>query len=364
MLIVSESGRALAASARRAGYVPLVADRFGDQDTLAVAGGHALVDLSRPIDGDRLVEALECLVAGRDCCGIVCGSGFEDDAALLARIGGRWTLLGNAPEAVARIKDPAAFAALCAAVNVPHPEISLLPPGDRTNWLVKRAGGAGGWHIRQAKDADDPGDGYYFQRRVSGTPISMLVAGDGRGGVAVLGFTAQWSAPTPKYPFRYGGAVRPAELEEGIKAPMIGAVTRICREIALKGLNSADFMVDGNTFHLLEINPRPGATFDLFEMEEKSLFAIHVEACAGVLPSHRPISGSAMAGAIVYAQCDVAAPAIAWPDWTADRPPAGGRIRAEQPVCSVFARAADSQRARRLVEERIAAVHELLDARV
>ncbi len=35
VLIAATSGRALAASARRAGYRPLVADFFGDHDTIA-----------------------------------------------------------------------------------------------------------------------------------------------------------------------------------------------------------------------------------------------------------------------------------------------------------------------------------------
>ncbi|HET7849083.1 MAG TPA: ATP-grasp domain-containing protein [Pseudolabrys sp.] len=364
LLIVAESGRALAASARRGGYIPFVADRFGDQDTLAVAEAHTLIDLSRPINGNKLISALEDLLAGRGCSGIVCGSGFEDDTRLLAFIAGRWNLLGNTADVVACIKEPLAFAALCAAARVPHPETSLSPPADRVNWFVKRAGGSGGWHIRRADGAAEVAKGCYFQRRIEGIPVSALMLCNGSGGVAVLGFTAQWAAPTPWHPFRYGGAVRPAELDEGVKASMVAAVTRICQETALVGLNSADFMVDGDTFHLLEINPRPSATFDLFEMEEKSLFAVHVEACAGVLPSRGPVYGSAMAGAIVYAERDFVVPAIDWPDWIADRSPAGSQICAEQPVCSVFARAANAQQARHLVEDRIAAVHKMLDARV
>jgi predicted ATP-grasp superfamily ATP-dependent carboligase len=294
----------------------------------------------------------------------VCGSGFEDDPALLARINERWVLLGNAAEVVARIKDPLAFAALCAAAGVPHPETSLSPPADTTNWLVKRTGGAGGWHIRRADGAAELGKDCYFQRRVEGIPVSALMLCDGRGNAMVLGFTAQWAAPTPRHPFRYGGAVRPAELDEGAKASMIAAVKRICRETALKGLNSADFMIDRDAFHLLEMNPRPSATFDLFDIEQASLFAAHVEACAGVMPAEPPAFKDAMAGAIVYAERELAAPAIDWPHWTADRPFGGCRIRAEQPVCSVFARGINAQQARRLVEERVAAIREMLHARV
>jgi len=154
VLIAAASGRALAASARRGGFVPLVADAFGDQDTLAAAAGHVRADLlDRPVDAEKLIAALAALADTADCAGIVCGSGFEDRADLLARLGERWTLLGNAADTVARIKDPLTFAAICRAANIPHPETSRAPPADRTGWLVKRAGGAGGLHVRAASDS-------------------------------------------------------------------------------------------------------------------------------------------------------------------------------------------------------------------
>src|SRR5450759_5313634 len=163
VLIAAASGRALAASARRAGFMPLVADAFGDQDTLAAAACHVRVDLlDRPVDAGKLIAALDALARARDPAGIVCGSGFEDRADLLARIAQRWTLLGNGADTVARIKDPSAFAALCRAASIPHPETSLTPPADRAGWLTKRAGGAGGLHVRPAdnscgvKPATDP----------------------------------------------------------------------------------------------------------------------------------------------------------------------------------------------------------------
>jgi predicted ATP-grasp superfamily ATP-dependent carboligase len=130
----------------------------------------------------------------------------------------------------------------------------------------------------------------------------------------------------------------------------------------LVGLNSADFVVDGDAIQLLEVNPRPGATFDLFEPEASSLFALHVDACRGTLPTSVPSYRGAMAGAIIYAKRDMAAaPALDWPEWTADRPPAGTRIGNEQPVCSVFARGETATEARQLVEQRSANVHALFD---
>jgi uncharacterized protein len=120
--------------------------------------------------------------------------------------------------------------------------------------------------------------------------------------------------------------------------------------------------MDGDAIQLLEVNPRPGATFDLFEPEGDSLFALHVDACRGILPTSAPSYRGAMAGAIVYAKRDIAVvPALDWPEWTADRPPAGTRIEIEQPVCSVFARGETADEARQLVEQRSANVHALLD---
>jgi predicted ATP-grasp superfamily ATP-dependent carboligase len=364
VLIAAASGRALAASARRGGYVPLVVDAFGDEDTLAVADRHARVDLiGQPRDDEKLIGALARLADGRDCAGIVCGSGFEDRAPLLARVGQRWTLLGNSAETVGRLKAPVGFAALCRDANIPHPETSLEAPADREGWLVKRIGGAGGWHIRPAVAAETT-KGVYFQRRVGGHPVSALVLGDGSR-VMVLGFSAQWLAPTQHHPFRYGGAVRPAALVEAVREAMTASVNRLNALVQLTGLNSVDFLVDGNAFHLLEVNPRPGATFDLFEPDGASLFALHVEACAGRLPSHPPVFTGAMAGAIVYAERAIAAtPPVAWPDWVSDRPVAGSRIKGGGPLCSVFARAATAAEAKQLVQQRVATIHAMLEASV
>src|SRR5262245_15233812 len=328
VLIAAASGRALAASARRGGYIPLVADGFGDQDMIAVAGAHVRVDFARPINGDRLIAALQTLADSRDCIGIVCGSGFEDRADLLINIGKRWPLLGNSPETIARIKDPIGFAATCRQAGIPHPETSLAPPLDVEGWLAKRIGGAGGWHVRSADKAKKRGKDIYFQRRVNGEPVSALLLCDGSG-VIVLGFSAQWTAPTLRHPFRYGGAVRPAPLAEGVKQGMLAALRRLIAVMPLVGLNSADFVLEGDVFQLLEINPRPGATFDLFEPEGTSLFALHVDACRGTLPASAPSYRAAMAGAIVYAQQDIpAAPAFDWPEWTPDPPVAGRPARA------------------------------------
>jgi uncharacterized protein len=353
VLIAAASGRALAASARRGGYQPLVVDYFGDQDMLMAAHvHHRLAD--GLVTGMRLNEvmpALEELARAREPIGIVCGTGFEDRPELLAAIAQRWTLIGNGPEVVARIKNPAEFAAVCRARGVPHPDIAFERPADPADWLTKRCGGAGGIHVTAQVGGTVAAPGRYFQRRVPGTPVSAMTLAHGRH-ATVLGFSQQWASPTPAHPYRFGGAVAPAEIAPAMADTLTEAIRRIVAAVPLVGLNSADFLIHKDRYWLLEINPRPGATLDIFEPEDGSLFARHVEACRGALALKFDRPHGAKASAIVYAEQDIVIPALDWPDWTADRPHAGSAINAGEPLCTVFASAATPDEARSLVARR------------
>ncbi len=370
VLIAATSGRALAAAARRDGYAPLVADQFGDTDTLALAAAHARVPgrrgggpASRP-----LLAALDRLAAlgsaaGQAPLGLVWGSGLEGRPALLAALA-RHRLLGTPPTAVARLKDPFAFAALCRACGVPHPAVAQAPEGAGP-WLVKRAGAAGGGHVRPARGAVRPPA--YLQRRVPGRPVSALLLGDGSD-VRVLGFSTQWAAPAPRAPWRYGGAVQPALLLPATAASLAAAAVRIAAAAGVRGLASADFLLEGTDFFLLEINPRPGATLDVFAA--LPLFALHLAACAGHLPAglpalpaplHQPGLSPAGAGeeggaaaAVVYAPRPLTVPAcFRWPAWAADRQPAGP-VAAAAPLATVLAGAESAAAAQDAVRRRAA----------
>lgn len=358
VLIAAASGRALAASARRAGYAPLVADVFGDADTLQLAGAYARIgDGSvQAIREANLLAALETLGgAAKESLGVVWGTGFEDRPELLARLAQRWCLLGNRAEVVASVKDPMAFARLCADCGIPHPEVSLTRPHDPEGWLAKRRGGSGGSHIRPAADASELRLDLYFQSRHSGTPLSLLFLADGRR-ILPLGLSAQWAWPTSTQPFRYGGAVRPANISSDVAGQCSEAVGKTLEIVPLIGLNSADFLVEGDAFCLLEINPRPGATLDLFEPAEGSLLKLHIEACEGRLPTTAPVYQGAAAVAIVHADRTIRVEPRVWPEWTADRPRAGTLVEAGAPFCTVLAHASTAAEARRLVHERRARI--------
>jgi predicted ATP-grasp superfamily ATP-dependent carboligase len=367
ILIAATSARALAASARRAGYAPLVVDFFADDDTqeraeacVRLPGGPA-----RGFAADPLLAACEHLAERRSPAGFVYGAGFEDRPDVLDAIARRWRLFGNPAALVARLKDPVIFADYCRECAIPHPEILLEAPGARAHWLARRRGGSGGGHIRFACEAPAGDAQIYYQRRVAGRAVSALVlADDARG--SVLGFSEQWAAPQEGRPFRFAGAARPAALAEDIAERLVSAVGEFCKKAPLVGLNSFDFLVGDAGLWLLEVNPRPGATLDIFEtasQPEPSLFALHVAACAGSSPGLPSYSG-ACAMEIVYADCDIAnTPALVWPAWARDRQAAGSFVGQDDPFCSVVAEGENLEGARRRLVDRAAFIRASLCAR-
>ncbi len=364
VLIAAASGRALAAAARRAGYAPIVADFFDDTDTRALAAATRRAgDPQTGFAAETLLPALEQLAEGLAVgpapIGFVYGAGFEDRVALLEEIAGRWPLIGNPAGVVRRAKDPAFVAELCARLKIPHPEISLVRPRDPEGWLVKSVGGAGGRHVAPASAWRASDENIYFQRIAPGEPVSMLTLCNGSD-ARVLGSSRQWAAPAPGEPFRYGGCVRPAGLPAPLESRLAGAARSLAGASGLIGLNSFDFLVADEAFALIEINPRPGATLDIFE--NGLLFQAHVDACRGPSPAAALEFPGAAAAQIAYARRDIAAmPALDWPDWAADRPAAGSALRLYDPLCTIKACAADPARARALVIERTALLLDGID---
>lgn len=353
LLIVAVSGRALARAAVDAGYVPLVADFFADADTLALAHTAQKVPggISRGFQWKSLVPVLEglCADAPSPPLGLIYGSGFEDRTALLDKIAARWTLLGNEAATVSAINDPGGFFAALKRMAVPHPETRLDRPSDLNGWLTKRPGGAGGSHIAPAHDRPDANH-VYFQKIVPGQAISALFAANGTH-AAVLGFSEQWGAPGPGRPWRYGGASQPAQIGADAAGRMGEIVARVTAEFRLKGLNSADFLLEDDEPVLLEINPRPGATLDIFANPALPLMDIHLNSVLhSRLPAQEPVYESAAASMIVFAPEALAIPdGKVWPAGAADLPKPGERIDKERPICTLLARAGSGDQARKFV---------------
>jgi uncharacterized protein len=355
ILIAAASGRALAAAACRAGFRPLALDFFADSDTRALCAASRRIEagFDSGFTAENVIPALKELAQGEKPCGAVYGAGFEDRPELLELIAKHWPLIGNKPETVRRAKNPVQLSSLCAGLKIPHPEISLTRPADPHGWLAKSAGGAGGMHVVPAAAARMEDAATYFQRKAKGDPVSVQFLANGAK-TCVIGLTRQWAAPALDAPFRFGGLLRPANLSPAIDRALRQATEKIARAFELCGLNTIDFLVTGEAYTLIEINPRPGAALDIFEDPKGSLFRAHINACGGCLPDRPFEFTGAAAAAIAYVREPVACvPEFRWPAWTADRPAAKSALRAGDPLCTIKARAAEPSSARARAEARI-----------
>jgi predicted ATP-grasp superfamily ATP-dependent carboligase len=351
LLICALSGRALAQSAREAGLAPVVLDRFGDLDTREAAETVVVPSGRRqPFARTPLLRAAARLAPAP--IPLVWGGGFDGAPSLLAAIARGRELLGNRPELVRRVTDPFALAADCARLGVPVPEIRAELPDDRAGWLVKRRGGSGGGHVRDARRVRALAEDDYVQRRVPGRAVSVLLLGSGRG-VSALAVSEQWHEGWPP---RFTGVLVPARPTGEQLVRLKAAAVDLAAAYGLVGLASADFLLDGDRgFHLLEINGRPGASLEAAELVlGVPLLGLHVAACRGAAsPSPPPPRTGFAATAIVWADRDLVVPdGFAWPGWAGDRTPPGWPVRSGHPLATVRAGGEDPARTLHLLEKR------------
>ena len=356
LLIVAISARALAQSARRARLTPVAIDAFGDEDARGacaefIAAPDAGQGFAR-VDIEALVAPLVRTFAPK---GVVYGSGFDDCPGQLRLLARHGPLLGASPSTVATAKDPVRFAKLCAQAGLRHPEIAMVRPSGPEEWLLKRAGGCGGLHIRDGLAR--AGSNAYWQRRAGGKAVSLLFTRD-ETGLAPLAWSEQWTAPTPSAPYRYGGAAGPLEPRRSLQVP--AGLADLATALDLRGLASADFLDDGENLWLLEINPRPGATLDVFDDDADPLIQRHLSAVAGRAAT-APILKPPKAAAVVYAKRRLIAPDQPWPEWVSDRPTPGIAVPDGAPLCTIHAEGETIAGAKTLLSERTRRIHEFAE---
>jgi uncharacterized protein len=361
LIIAATSARGYAAAAGACGYEVIALDAFADADTRRVATKtFKLKVCEQGIDEDDFkhvfLQAIQQINI-EDIDGFLYGSLFDATPDLLDWIAAQVPLIGNAAEVMRKAKDFGFFKMLD-TLKIAHPEVCLEPPEDTLSWLSKKLGASGGAHVKPANQADY---GDYFQRKLTGTPISMLFVADGRF-ARTIGINQQFVAPMANMPYRFAGAVSGVTLPHIILVDFEHAAQQLTTTLNLRGINSLDAILDGETLWILELNPRLSATFHLYE----NLFSLHMQGCAGSVTAFLPLSKSSRAQFILYADDALEiSNDFVWPDWVADIPAIANqassvKITQNEPVCTVFAEAEKADMAYALVLERAQKLRELL----
>ncbi len=363
-LLTSLSGRVLARAAARAQRPVVGIDAFADRDAcgMATQWTRSPLDGNGAFDATAMLEAADSACPPAACLGLVYGSGLEAQPALLRRLSESRDLLGNRPEVLETVADPVRFSDLLATLGIPHPATRTSRPADVEGWLTKRAGACGGTHVRLASASPEDGAGRYFQQQATGEEWSFLFLADGRH-ICPVGFNRP--LPTPSEapgPWSYAGATRMNAGPAGVGDAVMEAARMLAAKLGLVGLNGIDFIVTRTGWVLLELNPRPPATLELWDVPLlPCLFDLHIEACRGRLPKRLPTPGGSMTVAVVYAASRTPIhDDFAWPGWCADVPWAGSAIEAGEPVCTVRAEGPDAASARHLALGRRQAILERL----
>jgi len=337
VLVVAVSARMLAELAVADGYEVTTLDRFGDVDLRAVAPG-----ATAPTS-----EALAALASGAAAAGadaVVYGAGFENRPDLVARLADGRELLGTPAELLPSVRDPWAVAAVARAAGARAPE--TLPdgelPGKPGTWLRKPRHGGGGRGIRRwAGGRLRPTE--ILQRRVDGFSCSAVAIGDGHG-ATMLGLTEQLHR---RPGFGWIGNVTPPRLPALELAALDGQLRAVCDKVVarfgVRGAFGVDAIWDGRHAWVLEVNPRPPGSLELFG---PGAFEAHVRGARGIglpRPGIPRTTGCAKVKLVLFAARDVRAPEPGW--WPAglvrDVPHAGETIRRGAPVCTLLSATAE-----------------------
>ena len=380
LAVAALSARMLAESAAADGFEVAALDLFGDADTRRACS--QWLAIGRPaalhIDDAMLLSALAAVVQRGGAVGWIAGSGFEGRPDLLERGAALLPLLGVPADAMRRVRDPQTFFDVLRAHGIPHPPVRMTPPDDPAGWLVKDSHGCGGWHIRRvtkrriALQAGPLPVHHYFQREVPGTPMSATFIANGSD-AQVLGFNRLTVRRFGVRPFVFCGAVGPVPLADVVARRITAVVRELVAAFSLRGVCSLDFMLDGDMFSVLEVNPRPPASMVLYGDRAPGVVAAHVRACLyGELPvwpvraQNDPADNSVRGTEIVFAAAPFwldgpAAQRLASHAHRHDLPAAETRFETGDPLCSVSASGANADHVLALLARGREAVYQSLE---
>jgi uncharacterized protein len=328
----------LAQAAQQAGIKPLVIDLYNDQDTQFYA-----VEMQQitTLAVEHLLPALDYFINRYPVTCVVYGSGFEQHPESIRYISERLAMLGNQADVFIKLQDKSAFSLLLDELQIPYPDVSFVRPDRYEDWLLKPIRGQGGVGIRRYSSDKTSEFEVYWQKYQAGIPHSVLFLADGKRS-QIVGFNRQWAiALNSTDEFIFSGIINSTELTPMQKNQICVWLDKLVLSLSLKGLNSMDFIQNEQASYVLEINPRPPASMQLYDAD---LFVRHIKACQGELLDDEVQQAGFTAYQIVYARQDTLIPdGFAWPEEAVDIPHSGSIIATGQPICSMITHGKEPQ---------------------
>ena len=293
MLVAGFATRHVAQSAHRAGYAVYAIDHFCDQDLAWYT--ETCVSFDEVAD---LPEKIADIASRHPVDALIVTSGAED-------IGTTIPLCGTPPAKVERFLDKLEIQRFFEGLDVPVPPLT-----DSYPVMIKPRRGAGGWRNTVARAEEElrrweeawPDVPYIAQELVDGIPSSVSCVADGHRARAIA-VNRQILRGAGERAHGFAGSITP--LSHPLAGDMIACAERICAACGCVGSIGVDFMA-GTRPWAIEINPRFQATLDTVEMAiGESVFAMHVDACRGILPAARPAPQRVAVRRILFAERDM-----------------------------------------------------------
>ncbi|MFI9464081.1 ATP-grasp domain-containing protein [Streptomyces xiamenensis] len=246
-----------------------------------------------------------------------------DDAGALALASGLadrlrdvYLLPGTVPGAVERAADKAQLAGLCAELGLPHP-VTVVPEGPEEvaaavrelglpliakwsrPWLLPKGSGlrsatvitSAGQALRLYAARARAGSRLLLQRRLAGGRNAdwFFHGCFGRGGVPLYGGTGRKDVSWPLG----AGATAVGSWRENPE--VAAAAGRLAAHLGHHGILDLDFRREAGSgaYHLLDVNPRPGAQFRLFTDPSglDVVRALHLDLTGRRVPAGRAVPG-------------------------------------------------------------------------
>lgn len=352
VLVIANSARSIACSAKKAGYTVFAIDRFGDVDMRECA------DKSLLLEGDEETKIHKRAAAFGDVNAVILGPGFEH---LKFK-----NIFNNPRDVMEKVNDKSRLPAELESLDIPHPETESIEKAKGLGFplMIKPKSGSGGMRNMVVRNEDelecfkeiDDSCEFIAQEFVEGIPCSASVISTGDDAVVVALNEQLIGIPwLTRLPFAYCGNITPFHSKSS--SEMIDYAKRLALEFGLVGSNGIDFILTGKSVQVIEVNPRFQGSLDTVELSTGiNIFDAHIKSFAGELPQVRePVCFAAKT--ILYADKKVvmnkklSEALIKYMNTgqAADVPQAGLVVQPDEPVTTMLSTA----KTRRLALERV-----------